>query len=97
MNAISHNFPVYFIIGIAALVIISQFHRMVGAVLGVLFWSLVAIAGNQVYAAGHGLGVPGFEFSRSVFLAVCLFFILMNTYAGVVWLKRQRSNPPEED
>ncbi len=80
MDFIVDNFTTFVMVGIVVVVGASQFHRPTGAVLGLVFWVLVAVFGHFLYAAGGAIGFPGLELSEPVFLIMCLGFMLLQVY-----------------
>ena len=84
------NLPVYMMVGIVAVIAVSQFHRIAGAVLGIIFWIAVAVAGNLAYDQGHAIGFPGFPFSRPVFLLFCGGFALLHVFIAWQYLHARR-------
>lgn len=90
VEAILESLPVYMMIGIIIVIGVSQFHRVAGAILSVVFWTAVAIVGSVGYDRGHGIGLPGLQFSRGLFLAVCGSFALLHTWAAFSAVQRKR-------
>lgn len=90
MEEIFESLPVYMMIGIVVVIGVSQINRVAGAVMSVLFWAAVAFVGNAAYEAGHAIGVPGFEFPRLLFFAVCAAFGAMHVFAAVGYVRSKR-------
>lgn len=90
MQSVFANLPLVMLIGIGAVLIISQLRRLLGSILGVIFWGAMAVLGSFAYSAGFRIGLPGLPFSRPVFLLVCLGFALIHGFGGVMWLRGQR-------
>lgn len=84
------NLPVYMMVGIVAVIAVSQFHRIAGAMLGLIFWLAVAMTGTIAYDRGHAIGFPGLPFSRSVFLLFCGAFAVVHVFAAWQYLRAQR-------
>jgi hypothetical protein len=84
------NLPVAMMIGIVVVVAVSQFHRVAGAILSVLFWTAVGVVGSRGYDEGHRLGLPGLPFSEPVFLAVCIGFGALHVFAAVNAVRSRR-------
>lgn len=91
MEEIFTNLPVYMLIGIVAVVGASQVNRLVGAVLGVLFWAAVAVVGTAGYAAGGALGIGDLRLTQTMFYALCGTLAGFNVMMGYAALKRSRS------
>lgn len=77
-------------VGIVIVIGISQVNRVVGAVLGVVFWIAVAVVGTFAYDQGGALGVLGIQFSRSLFYAVCAVFTILHVLGAWTALARKR-------
>lgn len=90
MDSVFSNLPLVMLIGIGVVLVISQVNRLVGSILGVIFWGAMAILGSFAYSAGYQIGLPGFPFSRPVFLLVCLVFALVHGFGGVLWMRNER-------
>lgn len=100
MGDVLSSLPMYMMIGIILVIGISQFSRIIGGVLGVVFWIVVAVIGTSAYDAGGAIGVPGFRFSRELFYGVCAFFAawsLFSIYTGYVRKTRKRNAPARSD
>jgi hypothetical protein len=90
VDQILEGLPVYMMIGIVVVIGISQFNRVLGAILSAIFWIAVAIVGNHGYDQGHSVGLPDFPFPRVVFLGICLMFGGFHATAGwVSWRRKQ--------
>lgn len=99
MKDIVQNLPVYMLVGIVAIVVISQFNRVVGSALGIAFWLAVAVVGSTAYDSEGALGIGGMRFTKPTFFAVCGFFALINVlflFLGLKNRKRTRTTLPEE-
>lgn len=90
MAEILQNLPVYMMIGIVAVIAVSQFFRIVGAALGVVFWIAVAVVGTFAYEQGHAIGFPGIRFSMPVFLLFCGGFALLHVFIAWQHLRAQK-------
>ena len=85
------NLPVYMMVGIVAIIAVSQFHRITGAVLGIVFWMAVATLGNSAYDQGHAIGFPGLPFSRPMFMLFCGGFAVLHVFIAWQYLRTQRT------
>lgn len=90
VDDILSNLPVYMMIGIVVVIGVSQLNRVAGAVMSVAFWLAVAVVGHHAYDAGHAIGVPGFEFPRPLFYAVCAGFAAMHVFAAIGYVRSKR-------
>jgi hypothetical protein len=90
VREILDELPVAMMVGVVLVVTVSQFNRVVGAVLSVVFWTTVAVVGSMGYDLGHSLGLPGLPFSRPVFLAVCVGFASVHAFAAVSTVRSRR-------
>lgn len=88
MEAILESLTVYMMIGIVIVVGISQFNRVLGSILGILFWIAVAAVGTTGYERGGAIGLLGIEFSLLGFYAFCGAFALFNAFN--LWMALQR-------
>lgn len=83
----------YMMAGIILVVGVSQLSRLVGGLLGIIFWGGVAFVGSFAYDQGGGIGLPGVRFSREIFYAICAFFISASVLSTVkAWSRRGRSS-----
>ncbi len=88
------------IIGIFVVVGISQLNRIVGSVLGVVFWIAVAAVGSLAYDQGGGIRLLSMEFSRSGFYLFCGAFVafnVFNLYMALVRKRRRRMRRPLDE
>lgn len=90
LQDIVHNLPGYMLVGIVIVVGISQLSRVIGAILGVLFWCAVALVGNFAYDMNGALGVGGYAFSREVFFLVCGAFALFHVATAFAAYQQRR-------
>lgn len=88
MDAILKSLTVYMMIGIVVVVGISQFNRVLGSILGILFWLAVGAVGTVGYERGGAIGLLGIEFSLFGFYAFCGAFTLFNAFN--LWMSIQR-------
>jgi hypothetical protein len=93
VDQILQSLPVYMMIGIVVVIGVSQFNRLAGAILGVVFWLSVAIVGTQAYEQGGGIGLPGFKFPKELFYAICALFTLLSAFTGFVAFKKRQQVP----
>jgi hypothetical protein len=98
------SLPVYMMIGIVVVVGISQFNRILGSVLGIVFWIGVAIVGTGAYDKGGGISLLSLEFSKSGFYLFCGAFVgfnVFNLYMAMQrrrrWQMRRDASPPSEE
>jgi hypothetical protein len=93
VQQIIENLPAYMMVGIIAVVALSQVSRFWGSLLGVAFWLAVAYVGHVGYSTGHELGIATVRFSRQVFYGLCGMFVLLNlvlAWSALQNLKRKR-------
>ena len=90
MDAIHNGLPVYMLIGIVVVIGIAQINRVLGSVLGVLFWIAVAFIGNDAYAKGHQVGLPGIPLSRGAFFGMCALLAGMQVVSLFHSLQQKR-------
>ena len=84
------SLTVYMIIGIIVIVGISQFNRILGSILGVVFWISVALIGGTAYDKGGHINLVSFEFSRSGFYIFCGAFVAFNLFNLSMAMKKRR-------
>ena len=101
MEQILESLTLYMMIGIVLVIGISQFNRILGGILGVAFWVTVGIVGSYGYDHGWKIGLPGFEFPRPLFIAMCLTFSILCAFTAYsAYAKRtritKRPQPAEE-
>jgi len=90
VDEIFSSLPVYMMVGIVVVIGVSQLNRVAGAVMSVIFWGAVGVVGHAAYDAGHAIGVPGFEFPRPLFYAVCAGFAALHVFAAVGYVRSKR-------
>ncbi|MBK8014704.1 MAG: hypothetical protein IPK13_25570 [Deltaproteobacteria bacterium] len=90
MDSILKGLPAYMLVGILIVVGVTQFHRLLGALLGIAFWVATGIIGLEAYARGGALGLPGIQFPRSVFLALSGGFIITYAFRAVAAVNASR-------
>src|SRR5687768_13093085 len=78
LDEILKALPVYMMIGIVLVVGISQFNRILGGVLGVVFWTAVAFIGLLAYDQGGAIGILDIRFPRELFVGLCLLFVAIH-------------------
>jgi hypothetical protein len=96
VEAILKSLPAYMMVGIVIVVGLSQINRVLGAVLGVVFWIAVAIVGSFAYDQGGALGLLGMQFPRGVFYALCGTFTVLHVFGAWTALARRRSEALRE-
>ena len=90
MDTLVENLTVFMLIGIIVVVGVSQFDRVVGSVLGVLFWAAVALVGGYGYSQGGSIGISKeIQFAPAVFYGLCGVLIAANVAMGVAASKRR--------
>ncbi|NJK89045.1 MAG: hypothetical protein HC923_06310 [Myxococcales bacterium] len=77
MQDLIRHFPTFVMIGIIVVVGASQFHRGVGAILGMLFWSVVGGWGYFMYRQGGAIGFPGLPLPEPLFYGLCCAFLAL--------------------
>ena len=90
VDAILKGLPIYMLVGIAVVVVVSQVHRVAGAALGVAFWIATGILGSLAYDRGNAIGLPGLPFSRTVFFVVCVAFAGIHLYSAFAAHRRKQ-------
>jgi hypothetical protein len=86
------SLTLYMMIGIVIVIGVSQVNRIAGGILGVLFWTAVAIVGSGAYDKGGGIGLPGFVFPLPLFYTLCVVFALMSGVQGWRAYEKKRKN-----
>lgn len=90
MDELFGSLPVAMMVGIIVVIGVSQFNRVAGAVLSVVFWTVVAVVGSYGYDQGHRVGLPGIPFPQWVFLAICGLFAALHTAAAWAHIQRNK-------
>lgn len=90
MEEIYKALPIYMMVGIVVVIGVAQINRVAGAVLSVVFWTAVAVVGSAAYDAGHSIGLPGLEFPRVVFLAICAVFAGVQIFAAYGYVQSKK-------
>jgi hypothetical protein len=86
------SLALYMMIGIVIVIGISQFNRLIGAILGVIFWIAVAIVGTSAYDQGGGVGIPGYVFPQPMFYTLCVVFGVVSAIQGLrAWGQKRRN------
>ncbi len=86
------SLPLYMMIGIVIVIGISQVNRIVGGILGVIFWVAVAIVGSTAYDKGGGIGITGWVFPQPLFYTLCVVFAAISAMNAIrAWGKRRRN------
>ena len=88
--AMFENLTTYMMIGIVIIVVVSQFNRLLGSGLAVLFWIAVAAVGYAGYQAGGSLGLPGLKLSLTQFLVMCGALAGVQAFGIYAAIKRKR-------
>ena len=89
LDSVLQSLPIYMIIGIIVVVGISQFNRILGSVLGIVFWIAVAVVGTAAYDKGGGIQLLSMQFSKTSFYAFCGAFVLFNAFNLVMAVRRR--------
>ena len=91
-------------IGIVVVVGISQFNRILGSILGIVFWIAVAMVGATAYDKGGGISLLSLEFSKSGFFLFCGAFVAFNVFNLYMamqrrrrWLMNRGSSPSDQE
>lgn len=90
MDSLFESLPIAMMIGIIVVIGVSQFNRVAGAILSVIFWAAVAVVGMAGYEAGHSVGLPGIRFPMWLFLGICALFALMHSAAAWAHIQRNK-------
>lgn len=95
MDVLVENFQLFALIGVIAVVASAQLDRRLGAGVGVVFYTALAIVGTAVYARGGQLGLGGFRFTQP------LFYVFVGVLFAIsvvpVFLKRNRPSARVDD
>ena len=90
MDELVKNLDTYMLIGVVAIVAISQFNRKIGSILGIVFWITVAFLGHQAFNSGGGIGIASVALSPNIFYGICATLILVNIGNGFFVVRKQR-------
>ncbi len=90
MESLFSSLPVAMMVGIIVVIGVSQFHRVAGAILSVVFWGIVAVVGSYGYQQGHSVGLPGIQFPWWLFIGICLLFAGMHSAAAWAHIQRNK-------
>jgi hypothetical protein len=93
LDDIISSLPVYMMIGIVVVVGISQFNRIVGGILGVIFWVTVLVIGLGAYDQGGAIGLPKLPFPRELFIVICIVFVGTHAYGAYNSWRRKGRKP----
>ncbi len=85
------NLTTYMMVGIVIIVAVAQLNRLVGSLLAVVFWIVVAIVGYRGYQAGGGLSLPGLKLSLTQFLVLCGVLAAVQGFGVYQAIRRQRN------
>lgn len=91
MNELIERFPIVMVVGVVLVVGLSQVNRLLGSILGVIFWIVMAVIGSFIYDAGGAVGIASVRFPQSVFLGLCGLLLLANLATGFSALKKRRA------
>ena len=95
MDVLVENFQLFALIGVIAVVASAQIDRRLGAGVGVVFYTALAIVGTAVYGRGGELGLGGFRFTQPVFYVFVAVLFAISVVPGFV--KRKRPPARVED
>ena len=90
MDELIKNLDTYMLIGVVAIVGISQFNRKLGSILGIFFWSAVAYAGYLTFERGGGIGIASLALSPTVFYRICGVLVVVNIGNGLFVVRRKK-------
>jgi hypothetical protein len=90
LESLLASLPVYMMIGIVVIVGISQFNRILGSILGIVFWIAVALVGATAYDKGGGISLLSIEFSKPGFYLFCGAFVAFNSFNLYMAMQRRR-------
>ncbi len=91
MNELIERFPIVMVLGVLLVVGLSQINRLLGSILGVVFWIAMAAIGSFIYDAGGAIGIASVRFPQPVFLGLCGLLLVANLATGYNALKRRRA------
>src|SRR5689334_2922895 len=83
LDTLAENLSVFMMVGVIIVVGLSQINRRIGAILGVVFWSLVAVVGHHAYGRGGAIGILGIKFSEGTFYGLCAALAAINVVAAL--------------
>lgn len=78
VDLLLENFRAIMMGGILVVIGVSQFSRLVGSALGLVFVGLLAFLGSQLYARGFGVGLAVFPISQGAFYGLCALLAVFN-------------------
>lgn len=92
MQNVLQSLSIYMIVGLILVVGISQVNRLIGGILGVVFWIAIAILGKFAYDEGGSMKlVIGPEITREIFYVLCAFFAAFSGFSAyMAYLKKTR-------
>ena len=90
MDELIKNLDTYMLIGVVAIIGISQFNRKLGSILGIFFWAAVAYVGHLTFTRGGGIGIASLALSPTVFYTICGVLIVVNIGNGLFVVRRKR-------
>jgi len=83
MQPLIDNFSIIMIVGVIAVVAVAQMNRLLGSIMGVIFWLAIAGLGTMVYDQGGGIGLAGMRFPQPVFYILCLILAGANAATAI--------------
>jgi len=90
------NFDMAMLIGVVAVIGISQFNRKLGSILGIFVWAAIAFVGYQGFKLGGGIGIGTILLSPGVFYGICGVLILVNIGNGFFITSSKRRRPAKQ-
>lgn len=90
MQVLIDRFPIVMVVGVVLIVGLSQVNRLMGSLLGVVFWLAMAAVGAMIYDLGGAIGIASVRFPLPVFLALCAALVLANIATGYKALQARK-------
>jgi hypothetical protein len=90
VDEIVKNLDMYMLVGVIAIVAISQFERKIGSILGIFFWASVAFFGHQSFSMGGGVGIGDKHLPPGIFYGICFLLMAVNIGNGFFVVRRKR-------
>ena len=95
MQVLIDRFPIVMVVGVVLIVGLSQVNRLMGSLLGVVFWLAMAAVGTMIYDLGGAVGIASVRFPLEGFLALCAALVLANVATGYRALKARKQATSE--
>ena len=98
MQVLIDRFPIVMVLGVVLVVGLSQVNRLMGSLLGVVFWLAMAAVGTMIYDLGGAIGIASVRFPLPAFLGLCAVLALANAATGYKALRarKQASSAPSD-